>query len=365
MPPRSSLFSTTLALLGALGGGWLETEGAGPSGAARVDDHGRRLEAAWHEAILAVEQQDRETLTNGYRARFRSLAGEGDGPARLWLLEHGAVRDPQDRLGLARDLVRDHAHEAELLAPRFLALLEADPGLSHDGVHELARGLADTSRDPELAAGALLALAYRLAPLACEDPDLQAGARALCDETSARWPESRAAGRAAALAWRLTHLAVGRSAPGFVARDARGNELRSEHLRGRVVVVSLWRFSDTAWQTHMGTERRMRDRLWDERFTWLGINLDPDADAFVRRCDDRDIDWKQHAWEGGPSRPVCEAWRVGDRPLLVLLDDDGVVRGIDLTPERLERRTASLLTDLRAKIVARETLLEDHTQGGR
>lgn len=368
MPVPHCLLAATLALC-VMGGGLA----SGPAGR---QEQGPDLEQPDLEQLCLHLERDWRTAAQGgasaepelagFGRRFLALADVGSGRARLWLIEnwraaHGLdplaplrARDLGAKLGLARDLVREHAHQATLLAPRFLAWLQVDPDLSGPECELLARGLAGTARDPELAAGALLALARRLAPVDCEDPELQADARELLEELRLRWPRSAVAKLAAEELWRLENLAVGCQAPEFIATDARGNRLRSSHLRGRVVVVNVWRFGGKSWQARLPQERRLRLRWWDERFTWLGVNLNPDADTFRRDCDDRDIDWKQHAWEGGEDTPVCDAWHVGDRPYLVLLDDQGIVRGVNLDPDVLEARVATLLSDLREKIVQRE-----------
>ena len=352
MPVPSCLLTTGLALLGAWGGR-LEPD---PDGA---------IVGAWTERVEGLEGQARIDATEAFAARLRPLATAGDGQARLWLLEHDPRLDAGARLALARDLVREHAHQPALLLPRFPRLVADDPELELDDVRVLLRGLAESAGDPELAGAGLLALAERTAPLACEDPALQEVARGLCREVGARWPRAHVAAHAARVLWRLEHLVVGRTAPGFLSRDARGNQLASEDLRGQVVVVNLWRFAGVAWRARMPEERRLCDRFWDEGFVWLGVNRDPDPEAFGRTCDDRDINWTQHAWEGGAARPICQAWHVGDRPLLVLLDAEGVIRGIDLEPRQLESRIASLLRELRVTIEARDVQAEEDALGGR
>lgn len=358
----SRLLSTGLALLGAWG---LHPGGPQPSSGGLPEQ----------ETALPSVQGPGEPTLRGAAAggedpqaalvRWRRLAAAGDGRARLWLLEHDLDLALEGRLALARDLVREHAHEPTLLLPRFPRLLSEDRGLGLEDVGLLLRGLAELAEDPELAGQALLALAERTAPLACEEPDAQEAARTLCREVGRRWPRTRAAREAAATLWRLQHLAVGRTAPEFLARDARGNQLASEDLRGEVVVVHVWRFEGPGWGARTSEERRLRDRFWDERFTWLGVNLDRDREAFVRTCEDRGMQWTQHAWEGGTERPVCEAWQVGERPLLVLLDAEGVIRGIDLEPRELESRIAALLRELRQAIESRDPRPEEGLLGGR
>lgn len=298
------------------------------------------------------------------RSVMRARALEGDPDAKLWLLEKD-VGEPLERLSWARDLVRDHAHEDHVLLPRFPAWLAQDRTLVVEDLRTLARGLAETAASSHLAAASLVALGRAEAPLGIESRERRKRARTLYREVRERWADTPAAADAEQELWYLNHMAVGRKAPGFTAKDARGNELLSDHLKGRIVIVQLWSNQPGEWSARTREAERWRNRLWDERFTWLGVNLDPDADQFVRHCEDWDIDWKQHAWEGGEDRAVCKAWRLGQRPTLVLLDAEGIIRGIDLDPEQLEHRLTDLMADLRAKIHTREQKLEEPANTGR
>ena len=343
-------------------GAWVE---AAPAAPPSEEDGSKDLERAWEEAMEATPPGGRADLVGKFRPRFLFLAGEGNLDAYLWLLEEGAVEDGGARLGLYQVLVREHAREDGPGLGRLLRLLEHDPGLTLGEAGGLVRVLIDGSGDGEARGRALLALALRTSPVSCEDLARQQASARLCREIIERWPGTRAASRAAGHAWRLEHLAVGRKAPGFTARDARGNELCSQHLLGRVVVVDVWSFDAPGTRDSIMEQESLRGRLWDERFTWLGVNLDSDPDGFVRTCEDLGLDWRQHSWEGGDHRGVCDAWRLGTQRQTLLLDDLGVVRGVDLEPGELQRRISKLLGDLEGRIFERETLLEVGQFGGR
>jgi len=153
----------------------------------------------------------------------------------------------------------------------------------------------------------------------------------------------------------LEHLAIGLVAPEFITHDAAGNEIRLSDFRGQVVVVRFWGMSHTGGALHLDSAARFERRNWDERFTWIGVNDDPDREAFVLATEEREFTWTQ-AWEGGAEHPARDAWRIERFPATYVLDELGVVRGVGLEGPALDRLVASLVDDLRRMTNNREKL---------
>ena len=340
--------------------------------------------AALEEAWEATSTEDQAALVEEFRASFEQLEHTQGAPrASLWLLEHQFA--PAQSSGAApAESQQPHPEPADLRArrlrfealsrqsralegptlERFLRLVAAERWIAREHLRAMGRELADRDVRPEVAGGTLVALAANSAPPGSESSEDQHEARRYLDEVTTRWPRSAAATRARALRWRLDNLSVGATAPDFLGFDAKGNELRLAHFRGRVVVLHVWSFQERDSLPGLMQGERLRYQYWDAAFTWLGLNRDPDPEAFRRACEDRDIDWKQHLWEGGDRRPATQAWRLDGEPLLVLLDGQGVIRGVDLEPKRLEERIASLLTALREKIPSRDIRPEEPAREG-
>src|SRR5688572_9300726 len=151
-------------------------------------------------------------------SHMRRLADAGDGRALAWCLRNPEAQLPgEDRAanlaaGFAA-LVREHAGADWLRTPDLDpvgALERADHATRVAVAAALAGGIAPDDGARQLA---LLLEAEALAPTHAREQALAVQALARLEELLAGWPAGRWSARAADLAWRIEHLAPGRSAP--------------------------------------------------------------------------------------------------------------------------------------------------------
>ena len=86
-------------------------------------------------------------------------------------------------------------------------------------------------------------------------------------------------------------------------------------------------------------------RLENEPFALLGVNTDKPS-TFAQEAARAGVTWR-NAIDGSPRGPACSAWSVVRFPTLFVIDARGVIRGLDLHFEALDRLVDRLLAEQR------------------
>ncbi|MFO0926621.1 MAG: TlpA disulfide reductase family protein [Gemmataceae bacterium] len=121
---------------------------------------------------------------------------------------------------------------------------------------------------------------------------------------------------------------VDRVAPEIDGDDLAGKPLRLSELRGKVVLVDFWGDGFAASRTNYPYERGLVYRLRKKPFVLVGVNADPDrADARAAMQQEK-LTWRSWWDGGGVGGPIATRWEIDLWPSLVLIDHQGVVRGI-------------------------------------
>lgn len=120
---------------------------------------------------------------------------------------------------------------------------------------------------------------------------------------------------------------VGRPAPEIDRPDLDGKRLRLSELRGKVVLLDFWGHTFTASRAMVAYQRGLVQRLAGKPFVLVGVNADHDATVARRAMRDEKLSWR--SWhDGGTGGPIATRWEIDLWPSLVLLDHQGVVRGV-------------------------------------
>jgi len=321
-----------------------------PAAADPLDEEFAALHARLTKSRAGLHAAGREAVADAaYRSAFEALAERGSDRAAAWLLATFAanVDAPREvlaeRAALYERLARQDADRLWLLDPELdvLGALRRDAqALGRGPAIRLAEEFARVSTDDEIRAAALGSAAQLEARWTDGDPARRERARVLHAEIVRRFPKTAQAQASVDALWQLANLEVGAPAPEILARDVDGNEIRLSDLRHRVVLVEFWTATAPDVQSWAARRRALHERHLDDRFAILGINLDRDELRFRHVLTDLDIEW-MNAFEPGVERQ--DVWRVHSGGANVLVDAQGVVRGIDLRGPALEQAIASLL----------------------
>ncbi len=87
-------------------------------------------------------------------------------------------------------------------------------------------------------------------------------------------------------------------------------------------------------------------RLAERPFAFLGINSDSDREKLKRTLEQERITWRSW-WDAGKiDGPIQTRWDIQQRPVIYVLDGEGVIRYKDVTREELDRAVDRLLEEM-------------------
>ena len=335
----SHLLPLLLFLAAPLDEGAMEpTEKASPAVSAAED-----FETAFEQAVSDLSRVQRSFRAVGasgdvarlaWIPRMGELAEQGSIGAVAWLLGNDHDRSADQKMELYRRLQgTDRASEMLLTLRRDADLFGREQAL------RLAAEVGDSARNDEGRAAALLAEAQIQEDGRFSEPYRKRAALARHRDVVERYPGTAAALEAEDSLWRLDRLEIGRVAPALVARDVDGNQIRVSELTRRVVVLEFWSFSDPGVARRIARRHALHSARRDDRFALVGVSLDSDELAFRRALEEFDVRWPT-AFEGKGN-----IWRIRSGPRTFVLDQDRVIRYVDVDGAELEAAVEHLLQE--------------------
>ena len=88
----------------------------------------------------------------------------------------------------------------------------------------------------------------------------------------------------------------------------------------------------------------------DKPFALIGINSDTDMEMAKKRLAKHEINWRSF-WNGpkGPRGTISTDWKVPTWPWTVVIDDEGVIRYVNVMGEALDGAIEALLAEVEEK----------------
>jgi peroxiredoxin len=161
-------------------------------------------------------------------------------------------------------------------------------------------------------------------------------------------------GLAAAIArerTRVTSLAVGKPAPDIIGKDLDGQEFHLSDYRGRVVVITFSGEWCGACRVEYPYQRLLMELYRDRPLTILGVNSDKDAQTAREAKVSRGLTYRSW-WDGYAEKntrgPIASAWGVMGWPTTYVIDEQGIIRFVNLRQEDLLKGVKQLMAELTA-----------------
>lgn len=138
-------------------------------------------------------------------------------------------------------------------------------------------------------------------------------------------------------------LQPGSPVPDFQATSIDGEPVRLADYRGKVVLLDFWASWCPPCVASMPKLKRLHEQFSEKGFEIIGISADHDEQVLRRFVERMDLPWKQ-VWVPEPTPgTVMHQYGITKFPTLVLIGRDGIIRGVDLDGEELEKVISSLL----------------------
>jgi RNA polymerase sigma factor (sigma-70 family) len=122
-----------------------------------------------------------------------------------------------------------------------------------------------------------------------------------------------------------------------------GRKIRSEELKGKVVLIDCWATSCSPCMALMRELKTLYERWHQHGLEIIGINFDRDVETAQKACKSDGLTWPQiHVPDDERIRGLWqEAGGIGSIPRMLVIDQHGILQA-DST-EKLEERIANLL----------------------
>jgi thiol-disulfide isomerase/thioredoxin len=146
----------------------------------------------------------------------------------------------------------------------------------------------------------------------------------------------------------VSSLTVGKVAPEIEGRDLEGAPLKLSDLKGKVVVLVFWGQWCGICRTQYPYERLLLELYKNWPFAIVGVNSDRTREIAQQAVTDNRLGYR--SWWDGPaddrkSGPIADAWNVSGWPMVYVLDEQGVIRFIDLGQEDLLKAVRQLFDE--------------------
>lgn len=145
-----------------------------------------------------------------------------------------------------------------------------------------------------------------------------------------------------------TKVKVGKSAPAWATVTLAGVHLNSEELKGSYVLMYFWSTASDACRAENLRLMEVFEKFREERFKHaddfkiVGIALNSNAMDCRRIIREDKLKIRHHILDNSPAEkmyeaPMAKLYGIKKIPTCILLDENGVVLGVDLPAEEIEK----------------------------
>jgi len=178
----------------------------------------------------------------------------------------------------------------------------------------------------------------------------EARIEAYLDEIARQHPD--AAGVVAKYRRVVSRLTVGKVAPEITGKDLDGQEFRLSDYRGRVVVLEFSGDWCGACRLEYPYQKLLIDLYKDRPLTILSVDSDKNPQIAKQAKADRGLTYRSW-WDGEGDKsthgPIASAWAITGWPTTYLIDEEGVIRFVNLRQEDMLKGVKQLMGELATK----------------
>jgi peroxiredoxin len=150
---------------------------------------------------------------------------------------------------------------------------------------------------------------------------------------------------------------IGMVAPDIVGKDYDGVTFKLSDYRGKVVVLAFSGEWCGPCRSEYPYQKFLMDLYKDRPFTVLSVDSDASLDVAKKAKVDHGLTYRSW-WDGyekkSTSGPIATAWNVTGWPAIYVLDEQGVIRFIELRHEDLIKGVNQLMDEMAAKAATKK-----------
>jgi thiol-disulfide isomerase/thioredoxin len=142
---------------------------------------------------------------------------------------------------------------------------------------------------------------------------------------------------------KIEKLKPGSVAPTFAYKDAEGNEVKSEELKGKVIYIDVWATWCGPCKAEIPHLKQLEKELHNEPIAFVSVSVDTDRDAWVKMVAEKELGGYQlhapEAWESS----IIKDYAIRGIPRFIMIDKEGRLVNANATRPSNEKTKAHLL----------------------
>ncbi len=135
----------------------------------------------------------------------------------------------------------------------------------------------------------------------------------------------------------------GKAAPEIRLKDTNGEFITLSSFKGKVVLLDFWASWCMPCRKNNPSLVALYEKFKSEGFEILGVSLDENNDAWKKAIEKDGLSWKQVVDNKGWNAKSTDDYIIDAIPASFLIDQDGVIRGVNLEGRELDATIKKLL----------------------
>lgn len=149
-----------------------------------------------------------------------------------------------------------------------------------------------------------------------------------------------------------TQLSSGQKAIPFIVQDEKGNKVKLEDFKGKVVFIDFWASWCIACINEMKHFKKIREQFKDNTdFVYLTISMDEKEENWHKSLEKWQVEGLRCWAKGAYDADIAKAYQINALPVFILISKDG--KFMDVNPPRPRFDGGKPLTELLYKALAK------------